>query len=396
MASADGILQVVSIKKETSYGAGGTGSGARYLPFETASAKLEKPSVTDANINAHQQIANSSHGNRKGSASISADLIAGAFDLPIAAILRRDFGAISSVTGVNITIAATAPNIVRASGSFITDGFRVGQIIAVSGSATASNNKRAIVTAVTATGLTAIKLDGTSWSAVASAAGVTIAVPGKTTYAPLTGHTSDSFAIEDWQPDVAVSKTAIGMIPNTIGLNLSPNANAKISLEFIGKDVTTATSKQQTSPTAAPSNPTYNSATGQLFIDGVYVPTPTGFNVSIAGNVSQLDAMGGVFVAKGLINANGTLNVVLSDDTYLAYFEDETEVSMSYVFNDAATSQQIAIHMPRVKINSADVDSGAGKVRVVTCSFQAQKSTGASTVAGIEETTIQIQDTSLS
>jgi hypothetical protein len=70
------------------------------------------------------------------------------------------------------TLSATATGYARTTGSFVTDGFRVGHEITASGFSNATNNGRSVVTAVTATALTVTKTGGTV--AEAAAAGRTI------------------------------------------------------------------------------------------------------------------------------------------------------------------------------------------------------------------------------
>jgi hypothetical protein len=70
------------------------------------------------------------------------------------------------------TLSATATGYARTTGSFVTDGFRVGHQVTASGFGNATNNGRSVVTAVTATALTVTKTGGTV--AEAAAAGRTI------------------------------------------------------------------------------------------------------------------------------------------------------------------------------------------------------------------------------
>jgi uncharacterized protein DUF4397 len=77
--------------------------------------------------------------------------------------------AIGEPSATTTLLSATATGYSRATGSFVTDGYRVGQTITASGFTNAANNGRSVVTAVTATALTVTKTGGT----VAEAAGTT-------------------------------------------------------------------------------------------------------------------------------------------------------------------------------------------------------------------------------
>jgi hypothetical protein len=75
--------------------------------------------------------------------------------------------AIGEPASTTTLLSATATGYARATGSFVTDGYRVGQPILASGFTNAANNGRSVVTAVAATALTVTKTGGT----VAEAAG---------------------------------------------------------------------------------------------------------------------------------------------------------------------------------------------------------------------------------
>lgn len=75
--------------------------------------------------------------------------------------------AIDTAATGSTSISATATGYARAAGSFITNGFAVGQIVTATGFS-ARNNGRSVVTAVTATALTVTKAGGTVAQAAAT------------------------------------------------------------------------------------------------------------------------------------------------------------------------------------------------------------------------------------
>ena len=48
----------------------------------------------------------------------------------------------------------------------------------------------------------------------------TYAVTGKSTYAPKTGHTDDSYSFESWYSDIGQSEVYVGNKVNTVGIAL--------------------------------------------------------------------------------------------------------------------------------------------------------------------------------
>jgi small-conductance mechanosensitive channel len=57
----------------------------------------------------------------------------------IAAAVRKDFAA-GGTTGSSTGLASTATAVTRASGSFVTDGFKVGDVVNITGFVAAGNN----------------------------------------------------------------------------------------------------------------------------------------------------------------------------------------------------------------------------------------------------------------
>jgi len=81
---------------------------------------------------------------------------------------------ITACSGVNVTIADTNPDtIVRASGSFVTDGWQAGDVAIIAGSAQAANNGVPFVVATVAA-LTLTLETVEAVTAVGAAAGVTV------------------------------------------------------------------------------------------------------------------------------------------------------------------------------------------------------------------------------
>lgn len=392
---ADGINKLIALKKETTWGTKPSAGSAQLMPRVTGSFQLEKDAYASNSINPSQQVRDSRHGTRRATGSLEAELQGGAFELLQAAALRRDFTG-SVTTGAVIVIEATTTGYERSTGSFITDGFRAGMIVGVSGFTTAANNGRKIVTAVSATVLTARSIDGTALVIEAEGDTVTIALAGQRTFTPLTGHTDDSFSVEEWHEDIDLSRITLGQQVNVMGFNVSPNSMCTISFEFLGQDAEAPSGTRYfTSPTDVPAEGTMSAADGVALVAGVATCKLTSLQLSVNNNITQesVIACPGIGAkSRGKVMINGSFTAILDDDTYLDYFDQESEVSFSYTFN-AQDGEAISLYAPRMKINSATVDDGE-KVHIITCNFDMLEYVGSDT--GIEKTTLIIQDTTLS
>lgn len=135
----------------------------------------------------------------------------------------------------SVQIACAGATYSRTSGSFIDDGFSVGDEVTASGFASATNNGRAIITAVTATTMT---IDRTLSTAAAATARLTAGLPagraweGKE-YIPTTGQ---PWVRESFRPLVSRPRSlgAGGTIEHQMTANLSlfyPSKKGTLAVE---------------------------------------------------------------------------------------------------------------------------------------------------------------------
>lgn len=395
MASSQGINKVITYKKEVTWGTKPSSTGGQALRRVTGSFQLEKDTYASNEILTTQQVREMRHGTRKSSGSLSGELSGSAYSDFIAATLRKDFAA-GATTGAIIVLASTATTITRSSGSFVTDGFKVGDVVNVTGFTDAGNNGLFLVKTVAAGTLTVAALAGQTRTIEAAGDTVTVAVKGKKTYVPATGHTDDSFTFEEWYADTTISRTFLGQQVDTMSVALQPNSMATIDFGFMGKDAEEATASQYfTSPTAITGNGIYSAPDGFLFINGVANGVVTGLNINVANNIAQEAVIGSNSIgakSRGKVAVTIDGSAIFEDTTVLNYFDAETEISITYVLMSADNTNAFVVHMPRVKIGSASTDDGE-KVVILNFSGTALEYTGATT--GVEATTIQVQDTTI-
>jgi hypothetical protein len=395
MATAQGINKLLVAKKESTWGTKASASGASYYRRVTGSFQLEKDTYNSNEILPSQQMRDMRHGTRKSSGSISGELSGSAYEEFIQAAVRKDF-VTGATTGAVITISATVGTFVRSAGSFVTDGFAVGNVINSSGFVAAGNNGLFVITAMSATVLTVSPLAGQTQVIVAAGASVTLAEKGKKTFVPLTSHTDDSFTVEEWHPDATISRVFTGQQVNSMAIALQPNAMATIDFGFMGKDAETATSSAYfTTPTAIGGEGIYSAPDGVLLVNGVVNGVVTGLNISIDNGIQQTAVIGSNSIgakSRGKVAVTVEGSAIFQDTTILNYFDAETEVSLTYVLTTADNTDAFSIHLPRVKIGSASTNDGENVV-ILSFSGVALEYTGSA--VGVTQTTIQIQDTTL-
>lgn len=395
MAIATGIAKKVAFKKETTWGTAAGASGAQYLRRVTSDLSLAKETYQSNEIRTDYQVSDFRHGVRSVEGTLAGELSPLTYDSFIAAALRKDF-VIGGTTGAVITLSVTntGTKFTRSSGSFVTDGFKVGDVVSASGFTETNNNSHyCLVTVVAALTMDIIPLDGTVLTDEAAGDTVTIAVVGKKTYTPETAHTDDSFTVEHFYSDVAQSEVFTGCKVNSLAVALPPTGMATINIGLMGKDVTTATSAYFTTPTAATTSGVIASVNGIAYAIGTRNYVLTGLNINYAGNMSAEAVVGSNTYAdifEGRVVVTGDMTAYFENGTLRDAFLNETEVALMFVFttNNTKNPEFMSFVLPRVKFGGSSKDDGE-KGLVQTIPFQALFNSAGT---GADKTTLVVQD----
>jgi len=400
MPIATGVAKVVAYKLETTYGTAAIGTGGQVLRRVSSDLSLSKQTYQSNEIRTDQQIADFRHGVRSVDGTISGELSPRAYADFIAAALRRNWTTGASAASVSVTIAGTGPTytITRAAGSYLTDGFKIGDVIRLTvGTLNAANiNKNLFITALTGTVATVRVLNGTAMVAEGPITGTTVSVVGKKTFAPVSGHTNQSFTIEHWFPEAPASEAHTGCQPTSIDMSLPATGLATIGIGFVGQNIVTSTTQQMTSPTAAPTQGVCASVNGVLSVGGNVIATVTGMTINVASDRTGDAVVGSNVIPSrypGRISVSGQLTAYFEDVTLRDAFINESEVAvlLALTSDNTATSEVLSIALPRVKLGGASKDDSTGGI-VQTIPFQALYNSAGGTGIATEQTTISIQD----
>jgi len=106
---------------------------------------------------------------------------------------------------------------------------------AFAGAGATDNNARNFwITALTATDMTGVFLDGTAVTADAAGDDTTFTVVGMITNAPLTSHTNDYYTFESWQSDISKSEVFPDCKFNQIATTVPATGPSTISIDVVG------------------------------------------------------------------------------------------------------------------------------------------------------------------
>jgi hypothetical protein len=408
MPIAVGVKKTLAFKKQSALGtiAAGGGSTGQYLRRVTSTLDLSKNTIKSNEILPSQQRRDFRHGVRSVSGSISGELSVGGYQSFFESMMRQAVQT-AATTGAltNVTSAVTsgaAGTFTRAAGSYLTDGFKIGDVIQWSGWATTgvpNNAHNFLITNVTATVMTVLALDGVAIGAKAAGDSVTGVVVGKKTWVPASGHTRDYYTVEHFYSDISQSEVFTDCVITGAKINLSPSDMSKIEWGVMGLNMTTNTSAYFTSPTAAATGGITAGVNGVLTIGGATVAYVTGLSLDIEGSYT---APGGVVgsavdpdIFPGGVDVSGQMTLFFVDGTYRDIFLNETETSATVVLtaNNTANSPFIAITMSRVKFGGATKDDGEKGI-MLTVPFTALENTNGGAAVANLQTTISIQDSS--
>lgn len=404
MPIATGIFKQLRYKKETVLGTAPGATGAQLLRRVTSNLDLKKETYKSNEIRTDAQRSDFRHGVRSVDGSINGELSCGTYKDFMSSVLRQAWQA-PSTTGAIITVAAAvtsgaAGTFTRSGGSYLTDGFKIGDVVRWTGWATTglpNNTHNFLITALTALVMTGVMLDGVAVGAKIAGDTVTGVVVGKKTWIPTTGHTNESYSIEHYFGDLVQSELFLGCRPGKMDVKLPGSGMATVDFAFMGLNMTTAGAEYFTTPTAASTGGVLAAVNGALYIAGVAVGLITGMNIEVNPNLSDPGGVVGsnskpdIFV--GSLDVTGQMTVLFDSVTYRDYFVNETEVSVNAVFTAANTAAAdfIAFSMPRVKVGGASKNDGETGL-ILTMPFTALLNTAGGAAVSTLATTISIQD----
>ncbi len=400
MPIAIGTAKVVAAAKESTFGVAPAAGTGKIIRRVSSNLELSKATYKSNENRPDRQRADFRHGVRSVAGTVAAELAPGAQTDFFASILRQGWQtAATSGAQTTITASATAPHFVRSAGSFITDGFKVGDVVRWSGwaaPATANNANNFMITALTATQMTVVALNSSAVVARAAGDSVTCTVAGKKTWIPSSGHTLDSYTIEHFFSDISQSELFTGCRVSQLDVKLPANGIATADIQFMGKDVTTAQAQYFSSPATPTTGSAVVGANGDVLVSGVPVATITGLNITINTNASKGECVGATTtpdIFLGPIDVTGQATMYFQDNTVRDMFLNETEASICFALtsNNNPNSDFVAFTLPRVKFGGAGKNDDEKGV-VLTLPFTALRNLNGGTGQNSLDTTISVQD----
>ena len=405
-----GLTKSLRYKAESSFGVAPGASGAQLLRRVSSVLDLDRAAFSSNEIQTDAQLRDMRLGIKSVSGNISGELSPATYKDFMAASMRSAGFTAGVSTGAltNVTAAAGPPGtFTRAAGSYLTDGFKIGDIVRwagwTSGSSPANNARNYRITNLTATvmtvGTSATGAAGQPEAVIAQASGdsVTCTVVGKKLLTPPGGtYTDTSFSIEHWFPDIAQSELYTGSKMGGMQVNLPSSGAATVSFPIMGQNLTEATSAYFTSPTTYTTSLLTAAVNGSLRIGGSDVAYVTGLSLNLNANVTN-EAVIGALVSPGIfagsMTVTGQVTALFQDQVIADYLINETEFSIlaALTTNNAINSDFVAFSIQRAKAQGRKKNDGQ-RALVLTIPFQALMNVNGGAGTTGDQSTMVIQD----
>ncbi len=302
----------------------------------------------------------------------------GAIDDMIEAIMRATWAATDSDGFVAVfTSIALSSNVLTATGgSFVTAGYRVGQVVYFTAMEDSENdNVNCMVRAVTASTLTVAPANGVALTDNAADTGGTIHRLGNiiTAAAPTKRH----FTVDQYDQDIDQTEQFVGCVLVGLRLVIAPGQPVTVTATWMGFD---------SNELAGGASPYFTSpalSTGLAMVgdeitldyNGAVATTFTSLTIDLIINGAPQGVLGSVVTPDVFTNdfrIEGSASIIRSDFAELTLFDAETEFDLGVLLENRATAAPydcVGIWLPVVTIDDVATPVGGGdgpKIQTLT------------------------------
>lgn len=399
MALVSGVEKRVVVSKETTWGVLPATNTGKELRRVTSEFNLERAQFQSAEITSTAQTSDSRNGTDSIAGTLNGELSPGSYSDIFASLLRGTWA--SAVTsGPLTTIAGATGKFVRSTGSWLTDGFKVGDMVAVSGFTTTglANNDNWLVIGVTATDLSVVNAHNLSKTVAVKVAGdsVTVAAVGKKLSIPLAlaNRTNDSYTVEEFLAPQDEVYLTTGVKFGSAAVQIQPNAMTTVNFSAMGRtqELKATAGEYFTAPTAASTAGIFSGNKGIIVIDNVAQAVVTGINFEITGDMEASLVVGNrqaADISLGRIGATGEATIYYENGSIYNKFKNEEDISL-FVFLEADPGEYMIVKFPRIRIGGANRSDGETGSIVQTVPFTALLPKG--TDSSVEQSTVVLID----
>lgn len=356
---------------EAAFGALASSASGRLMRRTASSLALSKDSNTSAEIRPDYQVSDLRHGLRKVKGDIRSELAIAAHDDWLAAVLRGGWasGATFAAGAAGVTAAGHA--FTRNAGSWLADGFKVGDVVRWSGLSAGNDGRSCRVSDLSASVMTVAE---TVETVAAANSACSCSVAGRKL---VNGVVQRSFTVEQHFPEAGFSQVFSGCRVGRLELVLPASGFVTATFGVQGRDMTVregAEAPYFSGPQAAASEPALAAVDGTLRLGSRDVAVVTGLNLAVDLGLSGDGVLGSDRLPEifyGRTSVTGTLTAFVEDAALLKSFDGEEELGLHVLLAAPASTGFLALHLPRLKFTGGDIRVEGAEGLPITLPFQA-------------------------
>jgi hypothetical protein len=365
---------LVAIQEETARGTAATdssGSADQMRITDSPGLKLARAKIISKEKRDDGNTTMGRIGGKSVDGSFNGELsIGGVTDMMLEAILRSAWVATDTAItcdggGVYTSLQATgtAELTLAGTGSFITEGFKVGDVVRIGAGTPAGNDDLNLrVITVTANVMT---FAGTPIATGAADTNATLTILKKVVNA--TTPARRTYTVEQYKQDIDLTELFLGCVLTGLKLSFKPGAHATVQYTFKGTDRTALA--EGTSPYFT--SPVLTTGLGLIADDssiwknGAAVTTFTGFDLDLT-IAAKSEPVIGSFVSPDVFDndlmVSGSITGLRSDFANITLYDAETEFELWIALTEPNTSptEILSLYLPRVKIADLSAPAGGG------------------------------------
>lgn len=368
----------VAYKVESTFNTPPGATSAEYLRYTSGSGLNESAATIRSNESRADSLTTMGrNGSRSIEGSYGAEASVRSHDTIYEAILRGTWASALVITeatsGGPTSITTTTSKIVGNTGSWITAGLRVGDVIRLTDHATAANcNRNLRIKSLSATEIEVFEtltLNASADSAFTITRGKKL-VNGTTP-------TKRTFYVEQNNVDIDGSQLFGGVRWTGFTLTGSPDGMAELEFTALGVSMAVvegASAPYFTSPTAYNSTP-LTFADASINVAGTDIAVATAFELQYTINAALQPVIGSTVspdVFDNDASLSGSFSMIREDFDNVAAFRNETEFALHILLTEAETEPKdyLAFFVPRCKYTGANATLGGDGAMIESLPFQ--------------------------
>ena len=322
---------------------------------------LEKNILETSEVDADGIETDSRHGFNRVIGSPGYELSLAAYDTMLHLAMGGRWVVVEATGSPTLGADGTLSTLTRVGGSWIDDGFRVGDIVKTTGFSTGSNNSlwRIDQGPIGTVSIHVLNVF-TGAAPVTEATGA-----GKTASLGLRLDVTtgvDPFLVERAFNDLVQYQLFNGCAIDSMQMGITPEAMVSGTFNILGMTAAAISGTPVTADVAAAAaNRPMAAFDGKIYEGNLVIGVVTAVDYTLSRNRSLNPVVGSKFspsVFEGTARINGTLSAYFENTTMFNKFVNETESSVHLFLPDptSPTTSFISIYFPRVKYNGASMD----------------------------------------